>query len=378
MSPNYQTKERIYVLDGLRGVAAIFVVLYHLIETYMGSSVHVINHAYLAVDFFFLLSGYVVSYAYDSKWGSEFNFFSFAKLRLIRLHPMVVFAVLLGGLSYIFQDCPAFPLVHDTSFGQVVKSMLLAIFCIPSTGASDIRGWGEMFCLNAPQWTLMFEYIANIFYALFLRKFSNKGLLIFTCLTAFLTINCSLNIDCFGLLGNRNELTYTMVGGWCWSQPDLIIGFTRLLFPFCCGMLLQRLHLKIQWRYNFWGAIGLLAVIFFVPKLPEIANGIYEMLCVLVIFPILIVIARGEVAESYRRFCVLAGELSYPMYITHFPIIYLQIAWVSLHPDANVTANILVSSIAFITVIAITILSHYYIELPVRKKLLMALSHFYK
>lgn len=381
MSTEYKhflSKERIYVLDGLRGVAAIFVVLYHLIETYMDSSVHVINHAYLAVDFFFLLSGFVISYAYDSKWRNEFNIFSFAKLRLIRLHPMVVFAVLLGGISYIFQECPAFPLVHNTSFWKVAKAMLLSVFCIPATESSDIRGWGEMFCLNAPQWTLMFEYIANICYALFFRKLSNKGLLVFTCLTALLTINCCLDIDCFGLLGNRNELTYTMIGGWCWTKTDLIIGVTRLLFPFSCGILLQRLHLSFQWSYNFWGVIVLLSIIFCMPKLPGIVNGIYEMFSILFIFPILIVLARGDVTARYKKFCVLAGELSYPMYITHFPIVYLQTAWVSLHPEANTEVNILISIIAFIMIIAITISSHYFVELPIRKKLLTVLSINYR
>ena len=63
------SKPRYEILDGLRGVASMIVVAFHLFETYSGNPVHqILNHGYLAVDFFFVLSGFVVGYAYDDRW----------------------------------------------------------------------------------------------------------------------------------------------------------------------------------------------------------------------------------------------------------------------------------------------------------------------
>ena len=109
------SKPRYEILDGLRGVAAVLVVAYHLFETYYhGGPDQPINHGYLAIDFFFVLSGFVIGYAYDDRWGkmSTWNFF---KRRLVRLHPMVIFGTLLGALLFYFGDCPDFPLIKETS-----------------------------------------------------------------------------------------------------------------------------------------------------------------------------------------------------------------------------------------------------------------------
>lgn len=86
------SKPRYEILDGLRGVAAVLVVAYHLFETYYGGSAdQPINHGYLAVDFFFVLSGFVIGYAYDDRW-DKMSTWSLFKRRLIRLHPI--------GLAY--------------------------------------------------------------------------------------------------------------------------------------------------------------------------------------------------------------------------------------------------------------------------------------
>ena len=85
------TKPHYDILDGLRGVAAITVVWFHLFEAYATSHLDQrINHGYLAVDFFFMLSGFVIGYAYDDRWKKKMSVKDFLKRRLIRLHPMVV------------------------------------------------------------------------------------------------------------------------------------------------------------------------------------------------------------------------------------------------------------------------------------------------
>ena len=96
MKPHYP------ILDGLRGTAAIMVVIYHLFEAYFPVvGHHPTPHGYLAVDFFYLLSGFVVGYAYDDRWG-KMSIKEFFKIRLIRLHPLVILGVLIGAIGFWF------------------------------------------------------------------------------------------------------------------------------------------------------------------------------------------------------------------------------------------------------------------------------------
>ncbi|KAA3640578.1 MAG: acyltransferase, partial [Bacteroidetes bacterium] len=108
------SKKHYEILDGLRGVAAIIVVMFHLLETFTHGNNHIqiINHGYLAVDFFFVLSGFVIGYAYDDRWG-KMNLKDFFKRRLIRLHPMIIIGMVIGALTFYFQDSIFFPGIHE-------------------------------------------------------------------------------------------------------------------------------------------------------------------------------------------------------------------------------------------------------------------------
>ena len=108
------SKPRYAILDGLRGVAALVVILFHGFETYIPffGTQH-INHGYLAVDFFFVLSGFVIGYAYDDRW-DRMSTWSFFKRRLIRLHPMVVAGTLFGACLFFFGESDYFSLIGGT------------------------------------------------------------------------------------------------------------------------------------------------------------------------------------------------------------------------------------------------------------------------
>jgi peptidoglycan/LPS O-acetylase OafA/YrhL len=95
-------KAHFEVLDGLRGSAAFLVVAFHIIGIPLGfnNSKNILHHAYLAVDFFFGLSGFVIGYAYDDRW-SGMTTFQFFKLRLIRLQPLVILGATMGLASYL-------------------------------------------------------------------------------------------------------------------------------------------------------------------------------------------------------------------------------------------------------------------------------------
>ena len=177
------TKPHYELLDGLRGVAALLVVFYHIFEGLSfaagGTPITTINHGYLAVDFFFILSGFVIGYAYDDRLGKTMTTGNFFKRRLIRLHPMIIMGVILGAIAFLIQGSVQWDGKH-VAISAVMLSTLCAMFFIPALPGAryEVRGNGEMFPLNGPCWSLFFEYIGNILYALFIRRLSNKALTI--------------------------------------------------------------------------------------------------------------------------------------------------------------------------------------------------------
>ena len=94
-----QSKHHFSTLDGLRGVAAIAIVVFHFMEiAYSDFTKNFIAHGFLAVDFFFCLSGFVMAYAYDDRL-KGMGLMAFFKARIIRLHPLVVLGGVLGLLA---------------------------------------------------------------------------------------------------------------------------------------------------------------------------------------------------------------------------------------------------------------------------------------
>lgn len=171
------TKTHYALLDGLRGVAALFVVWYHVFEGFgFAQSVNGVddglitsfNHGYLAVDFFFILSGFVIGYAYDDRWAKGFTLGQFAKRRLIRLHPMVVAGAVIGLITFCLQGAVKWDGTHVAT-SAIMLALLCTMFLIPAVPgtAPEVRGNGEMYPLNGPSWSLFFEYIGNIIYPCF-------------------------------------------------------------------------------------------------------------------------------------------------------------------------------------------------------------------
>lgn len=149
------SKPHYELLDGLRGVAALLVVFYHIFEGFSfaagGTLITTINHGYLAVDFFFILSGFVIGYAYDDRWNKNLTLGNFFKRRLIRLHPMIVMGAALGTITYFIQGSVQWDGTHVAT-SWVMLALLCTMFFIPAVPGVgyDVRGNGEMFSLNGP------------------------------------------------------------------------------------------------------------------------------------------------------------------------------------------------------------------------------------
>ncbi|MBR5395309.1 MAG: acyltransferase [Bacteroidaceae bacterium] len=370
------SKPRYEILDGLRGVAAMLVVAYHLFEIhYHGGPDQPINHGYLAVDFFFVLSGFVIGYAYDDRW-DRMSTWAFFKRRLIRLHPMVIFGTLFGALMFYFGSCAEFPLINDTPWWMVVLVMLWCFTMIPLPHSMDIRGWAETNPLNGPAWSLQWEYLANILYALLFRRFSKAALGICVAIFAAMTITLCLDIDVTGFLQERSYGSYTVVGGWSTTPDQLQVGLTRLLYPFFSGLLVSRVGKLIKVRGGFWWCSLMIAVLFCMPWMglgtegdSRWTNGLYEAFCIIICFPIIVAIGagssvKGGKSEAINRFL---GDISYPLYITHFPLIYMLMSWTDSHKNVPLSTHIFVSVCVFILAILIAYGAYKLYDLPVRE-----------
>ena len=320
------SKPHYELLDGLRGVAALMVIWYHVFEGFATSPLDQrFNHGYMAVDFFFILSGFVIGYAYDDRW-KVMKTKDFFKRRLIRLHPMVILGVILGAVTFFIQGSEKWDGSHVAT-SLVMLAVLIGLFLIPAIPGTgpEVRGNGEMFPLNGPSWSLFFEYIGNILYALFIRRLSTRALTALVILAAVALASFAVfNFSGYGHLGV----------GWTLSDYNLIGGFLRVLFSFSVGLLMSRVFKPVRIRGAFWICSAAIILLLSVPHIgSEDAlwkNGIYDAVCTILVFPLLVYLgASGKTTDKKSsKICKFLGDISYPVYIVHYPFMYLFYAWV--------------------------------------------------
>ncbi len=361
------TKPYYELLDGLRGVAALVVLWYHVFEAYATSPVDQrLNHGYLAVDFFFILSGFVIGRAYDDRWGRQMGCRAFFLRRLVRLHPMVVFGAVLGLAAYCIQGCVRWDGTHVTA-GAIAIAFLLNLLLLPVIpgAAADVRGNNEMFPLNGPSWSLFFEYIGNILYALVLHRLPTRAL-------RGVTVVSGMALAAFAI-GNGSGSGHLGVG-WSFVDYNLPGGLLRMLFSYSAGLLLARGFRPRRIRGAFWICSAVMVLLSVVPyagggEHPWI-NGLYDSVCVLFVFPALVWLgASGEASgRATSGICRLLGELSYPVYIVHYPLMYLFYAWVwGREVPWSEAWPVATGVIAVSILLACTVLHLY--DLPVRRLL---------
>ena len=326
------TKPHYELLDGLRGVAAILVLFYHVFEGFSFAEItngdgdgiiRTLNHGHIAVDFFFILSGFVLSYAYDDRWG-KMNTWQFFKRRLVRLHPMLVMGAVIGAVSFAFVGFEKWD-GATTPTGWVMIAILLTMFMIPALPGVpyEVRGNGEMFPLNGPAWSLFFEYVGNVLYALVIRRLSTKLLAVLA-----VALGC---LHAWFFVGNLSG--YDMVGvGWTIDEVNFWGGLVRMLFPFTVGMLLARTFKPRKVKGAFWVCSLILVVLFSVPYIPSKGNislnSLYEVVCIAVVFPFVVWLgACGVCHGRTSKLNKILGDISYPLYIVHYPLMYIFYAW---------------------------------------------------
>ena len=351
------SKPHYALLDGLRGVAALLVVWYHVFEGFQFAGnkpiIDFINHGYLAVDFFFILSGFVVGYAYDNRWGKTLTLGGFFRRRLIRLQPMVCMGAVIGAVSFLLSGMERWDGTHATLW-LTFLAFVCGCLMLPALPGMprEVRGNGEMFPLNGPCWSLFFEYIGNILYALLIRRLSTR-------LLAVLSFALCCALTWFAV---TDQSGYGSIGvGWTVDRTNILGGSLRMLCPFTMGLLLSRIFKPIHYaRGAFWTSAALLLIIFHIPYIYSDGalslNGVFEAACIIAVFPLVVwYAASGKTTDiASTRICRFLGDISYPLYIVHYPLMYAFYMWLiktrqyTLHETwpaalAAVTASIILA-----------------------------------
>jgi len=346
-------KEHFEVLDGLRGSAAFLIVLFHLFNYPFGfrPPLHMMHHAYLAVDFFFGLSGFVVAYAYDDRW-TRMTIVQFFRIRLIRLHPMVLLGATLALIGYIFD--PFSKVMNHTPALMLLLAYITSLLLLPSPPVGGRPH--ETQALNGPAWSLMQEYLGNIAYALVLRRLRSA------------TLGIIFALSGLGLIYTAN-VKGSLDGGW--GYPEIWMAPLRLTVSFVMGLWLYRVHERIRLPKIGLLMLSILLVICF--QMPEFSkegalswNGLYDAACVLFLFPVIILCgAHSNAGRGMIDLCKFSGRLSYPLYITHIPFVYVLAgyAW-TRHPSAEIKLLWIFLLLPFVIFVAWIALK--YFDEPVR------------
>ena len=348
VADNFQTKKHFEILDGLRGIAALAVVIFHFMEwVYTDPSKNFIGHGFLAVDFFFCLSGFVIGYAYDDRVAKN-GVWEFFKSRFIRLHPLVVLGSVLGLIAFMFDPFGGHPELYST--GKIILTFCCSVLLIPLPIIED-RGF-NLFSFNAPSWSLFWEYIANIVYAFVLYKLRRGYLLVLTIIGA-LTL-------CFVSYHSGN-----LLGGW--SGPTFWDGGARIFYSFLAGLLIYRSNWIIKNKLGFFTLATLLLLAFVTPFSKW--NWLTELAIVLIYFPFIIVLGAGAtLTNGVKKICTFLGNISYPLYMTHYAVLWMFGNYYTSHKIDN-QQLILIVIVSSLFLVGIAYLFMVCYDLPIRKYL---------
>ncbi|WP_240006968.1 acyltransferase family protein [Pseudaquidulcibacter saccharophilus] len=346
----HKENQRFILLDGIRGFAAIFVVFFHLYKAEPPLIKHEIHYAYLAVDLFFVLSGFVLTHTYWVQGIAKYNFKEFLIRRIIRLYPLFFLGTIFASAVEIYH---LFTL-KDVYFGKLINA-LLNLFFIPSLYKHQADS--SLF-INFAAWSLFYELLVNIFFAAFLVFIKNTKLLALLILisgAAYTTLSYYLGIEGGGFL----------FGTW-------YMGILRTLYSFGLGVLFHRLelHKKISLPPIIGIIIiALLSVIFLMPEVSVTFRLFMQMLCI----PILVMFAvcTSTYKKLDKTFDFL-GITSYALYILHAPIVGF---YGEILNKYNIQPTYLLACLFVFSLIILCVILDKYYDIPVRRYLTSLMSN---
>ena len=299
---------RFSTLDGLRGVASLCVAAYHF-----GVLAHlkVLEHAYMAVDFFFVLSGFVLAWTYERRLATSLSWRRFALARIIRLYPLVILSTACAAGAFLFG-------INSLK----LPAPLPSLFClgILLTPLLTTRQPHDLFPLNGPEWSLCDELIVNLGWGAIAARLKTRVMVGIIALTGICYVALSMRF-------------HTLHVGY--ANRQFIVGILRTMAAFGMGILVARLYRQraagrvIGSSAMAAAASSALIAAFSLPVIPHV-DRILSLLCMFAGFPMLVFVGAQTVAgPRTTAFMNYIGELSYPLYLVHYPIMASAVAIVS-------------------------------------------------
>ena len=297
-SASRHVRQRFVLLDGIRGIAAIAVMLFHLFPQLPGG---VIGHGYLAVDLFFLLSGFVIAHNYDGKIARGLSLGRFAAIRAIRLYPLAIAAIVAAALLRLIYPRPTLPT------GSFLYDLGANLLLLPNSTDEMV----EKFAFVPPSWSLFFELTVNLIYAAifpWLRK---------------ATLLCLMIV--FGAM-----LTISVVeqGSVELLHRDIVFGMVRTAFSFTYGVIISRYALGGGIRIGRPTLLVYVVLVLVIGAPMGYANtALYDLIVIVAVFPVLVWICVSNPSDRVSPLQEELGELSYPIYLFHMPVMaYVGVA----------------------------------------------------
>lgn len=328
----------ILALDGLRGVAAISVMLHH---AWVGNS-----HGWLAVDFFFCLSGFVIAQAYERKLAGGLTVGRYMAGRLQRIYPMLLLGGLIGLATWRGSE--------DATFLGAAPGWTFALVFAANCLFVPYVAQPRAFPFNNSQWSIVYELLANAVHAVLLPVLTNRVVLAICAASALVLTIATVHH------GTMN---------WGHSRDHAEIALARTGFSFFAGVLLfrhgERLRACLP-AVPFWVLAAVILVIASVPALHQPwpwLNACRELATALAINPALV--ALGLTCPAGGRIVRWLGVVSFPLYAVHAPLVFL--AMTAMQPLYSGLLLKLVMLGWCVPILGLALLLGLYVDLPLNR-----------
>jgi len=293
--PGAGTAGHIQPLDGLRGVAALSVLLHH---AWVGNS-----HGWMLVDFFFCLSGFVIAKAYERKLGAGLPLWRYMGLRLLRIYPMLFIGGVIGLLFWRSAEGSALLLQMSTAtFALVYIAHCLFVPFVAQKHA---------FPFNVSQWSIFYELLANLIHALLVPVLSKRVLIGIVALSGLYMVVATL------MIGTMN---------WGFERDHIEVGLARTAYSFFLGVFLFRIQDRLIRRLpsvGFWWLAAVILVLASIPSLVRpfpVIESLRQIVTVLAVNPA--IVALGLTCPTRGTLIRWLGVLSFPLYAIHAPLVF--------------------------------------------------------
>lgn len=336
---------RFLTLDATRGIAAICVMLYHFTASGLASTA-LFPNAVVAVDYFFCLSGFILSFTYERRLRDGMTAGTFMTRRLVRLYPMYLLGLGLGVAAEL--ATPSLP----GEWQRLVMAAALALVFLPALAPFTVRTGtltidDFMFPLNPPAWSLFYELVVNWIYGI--ARPSTRAILVVM----------AVSFACFA----QSVHVHFVPPGF--SLGTFGGGLARALFFFLGGVLVFRIWQRVPPRLPAFWPILASVILVAICLLPY---GEVTYLASALALPILVWASTVEpVTGLERRTYAWLGEISYPVYALHAPlVIFLQ--------PVTVTQGVPAFSLPFVLVVAACLVVAAFVlsrawDIPMRRSL---------